>query len=151
MAGKGDEAGRAAAVAEWLDDALGRLMQLTDEAIAVVAAAEPPADVAEAEKRGRAIGVLARTAKAVAALAASPPRKPRDPEEDGMSEDDRDITDDEERTVRAELQSRLDHLLGVAERKGFGAAAAGTRDARGAAAVAEGDAEAERRSGLAAA
>jgi len=68
MAGKGDEAERAAAVAQWLDGALGRLMQLTDEAIAVVAAAEPPADVAEAEKRGRAIGVLARTAKAVAAL-----------------------------------------------------------------------------------
>lgn len=66
-----------------------------------------------------------------------------------MSEDDRDITDDEERTVRAELQSRLDHLLlGVAERKGLLVAAAGTGDARGAAAVVEGDAEAERRSGL---
>lgn len=149
MAGKEDEAERAAAVAQWLDGALGRLMQLTDEAIAVVAAAEPPADVAEAEKRGRAIGVLARTAKAVAALAAASPRKSRDPEEDGMSEDDRDITDDEEQTVRAELQSRLDHLLGVAERKGFGAAAAGAGAARGSAAAAESDAEAERRSGLA--
>lgn len=151
MAGKGDEAERAAAVAQWLDGALGRLMQLTDEAIAVVAAAEPPADVAEAEKRGRAIGVLARTAKAVAALAAASPRRTRDPEEDGMSEDDRELSDDEERTVRAELESRLDHLLGVAERKGFGATAAETGDARGAAAAAEGDAEAERRSGLAAA
>lgn len=149
MAGKGDEAERAAAVAQWLDGALGRLMQLTDEAIAVVAAAEPPADVAEAEKRGRAIGVLARTARAVAALATASPRKPRDPEEDGMSEDDRDITDDEERTVRAELQSRLDHLLGVAERKGFGATAADASAARGAAAPAEGDAEAERGTGLA--
>jgi hypothetical protein len=146
MAGKGDEAERAAAVAQWLDGALGRLMQLTDEAIAVVAAAEPPADVAEAEKRGRAIGVLARTAKAVAALAAASPRRTRDPEEDGMSEDDRELSDDEER-----LQSRLDHLLGVAERKGFGAAAAETGDARGAAAAAEGDAEVERRPGLAAA
>jgi len=163
MAGKGDEAGRAAAAAEWLDGALGRLMQLTDEAIAVVAAADPPADVAEAEKRGRAIGVLARTAKAVAALATSSPRKTRDPEEDGMSEDDRELSDDEERTVRAELQSRLDHLLWVAERKGFGAAAADAGAARGAAAAAEGeepeegeeaeaaegDAEAERVSGLA--
>lgn len=151
MAGKRDEAERAAAVAQWLDGALARLMQATDEAIAVVAAAEPPADVAEAEKRGRAIGVLARTAKAVAALAASPPRRTRDPEEDGMSEDDRELSDDEERTVRAELESRLDHLLGVAERKGFGAAAAGAGAARGAAAAAEGDAEAERRPGLAAA
>jgi len=151
MAGKGDEAERAAAVAQWLDGALGRLMQLTDEAIAVVAAAEPPADVAEAEKRGRAIGVLARTAKAVAALAAASPRRTRDPEEDGMSEDDRELSDDEERAVRAELESRLDHLLGVAERKGFGATAAGTGDARGTAAAAEGDAEAERRPGLAAA
>ncbi|SJM48509.1 hypothetical protein FM111_01450 [Brevundimonas diminuta 3F5N] len=149
MARKGDEAERAAAVAQWLDGALGRLMQLTDEAIAVVAAAEPPADVAEAEKRGRAIGVLARTARSVAALAAASPRKPRDPEEDGMSEDDRDITDDEERTVRAELQSRLDHLLGVAERKGFGATAADAGAARGAVAPAEGDAEAERGTGLA--
>lgn len=151
MAGKGDEAERAAAVAQWLDGALGRLMQLTDEAIAVVAAAEPPADVAEAEKRGRAIGVLARTARSVAALATASPRKPRAPEEDGMSEDDRDITDDEERTVRAELQSRLDHLLGVAERKGFGAEATDAGDTRGVVAAAEGDAEAERRPGLAAA
>ena len=154
MAGKGDEAGRAAAVAEWLDGALGRLMQLTDEAIAVVAAAEPPADVAEAEKRGRAIGVLARTAKAVAALAASPPRKPRDPEEDGMSEDDRDVSDAELAGLQAEFFARVDHLVAAFERKSLAAGLDREPAARGedpgAAGGDPGDAEAERRTDLAA-
>lgn len=144
MAGKGDEA------ADWLDQAFERLRGLTDQAIAVVAAAPPPSDVAEAEKRARAIGVLARTAKAVAGLAIRPARKAaRAPEEDGMSEDDRDLSDDEERAVRAELESRIDHLLGIAERKGFSAAPSGGDAARGPAAAAEGDAEADGRPGLA--
>ena len=93
MAGKGDETERAAAVAQWLDGALGRLMQLTDEAIAVVAAAEPPADVAEAEKRGRAIGVLARTAKAVAGGGDGKNRQKRSPREGGKRGEGPDPSD----------------------------------------------------------
>ena len=149
MAGKGEEAGRAAAVAEWLDDALGRLMQLTDEAIAVVAAAEPPADVAEAEKRARAIGVLARTAKAVAALEADLIRKSRSPEEDGMSDDDRDLSDAELAGLQAEFFARVDHLVAAIERKSLAAGLDREPAARtaggGAAGGREGDAEAERR------
>lgn len=86
MTGNRDEAG-------WLDEVFDRLKALTDQAIAVVAAAEAPVDVAEAEKRARAVGVLARTAKAVSALKAGPVRKIRNPEEDEMSEDDRDVSD----------------------------------------------------------
>ncbi|MNI31266.1 hypothetical protein D3C73_851420 [compost metagenome] len=145
MAGKADQA------ADWLDQVFDQLRAMTDEAIAVVAAAAPPSDAAEAEKRGRAIGVLARTAKAVAGLAIRPARKAaRNPEEDAMSEDDRELSDDEEQAVRAELESRLDHLLGVAERKGFGQATPGGGAARGVAAAAEDDAEADRGPGLAA-
>ncbi|WP_162938842.1 hypothetical protein [Brevundimonas naejangsanensis] len=48
MAGQGDEA------ADWLDQVFEQLRGLTDQAIAVVAAAAPPTDVAEAEKRARA-------------------------------------------------------------------------------------------------
>jgi len=144
MAGKGDQA------ADWLDQVFEQLRVMTDQAIAVVAAAAPPSDVAEAEKRARAIGVLARTAKAVAALAIRPARKTaRAPEEDGMSEDDRELSDDEERAVRAELESRIDHLVGIAERKGFSPAAPGGDAARGIATAAEGDAAADTGPGLA--
>lgn len=149
MAGKGDEAERAAAVAQWLDGALGRLMQLTDEAIAVVAAAEPPADVAEAEKRGRAIGVLARTAKAVAALEADMIRKSRSPEEDGMSDDHRDLSDAELAGLQAEFFARVDHLVAAIERKSLAAGLdrepAARAEGAGAAGGGQGDAEAERR------
>ena len=152
MAGKGDEAERAATVAQWLDGALGRLMQLTDEAIAVVAAAEPPADVAEAEKRGRAIGVLARTAKAVAALKSRPARKT--PDEDEMSEDDRDVSDAELAGLQAEFFARVDHLVAAFERKSLAAGvdrgAAARGEDPGAAGLDPGDAEAERRTDRAA-
>lgn len=156
MAGKADQteaAGATAAAADtgaWLGQVFAALKAATDQAIAVVAAAEPPADVAEAEKRARAVGVLARTAKAVAALTIRPARKAaRAPEEDGMSEDDRELSDDEERAVRAELESRIDHLVGIAERKGFSPAAPGGDAARGIATAAEGDAAADTGPGLA--
>ncbi|MGO4410140.1 MULTISPECIES: phage terminase large subunit family protein [unclassified Brevundimonas] len=112
MAGNRDEA-----EAGWLDAVFDQLKALTDQAIAVVAAAEAPADMAEAEKRARAVGVLARTARAVAALKASPVRKSRNPEEDEMSEDDRDISDAELAGLQAEFYARVDHLVGVVERK----------------------------------
>jgi hypothetical protein len=143
MAGKADEA-------EWLAAVFDRLKVLTDEAIAVVAAAAPPTDVAEAEKRARAVGVLARTAKAVAAL--KPARKT--PDEDEMSEDDRDVSDAELAGLQAEFLTRVDHLVGVFERKSLAAGMGGECPARaaggGVEGGAEGDAEAERRTGLAA-
>ncbi|WP_146113544.1 hypothetical protein [Brevundimonas sp. MYb52] len=145
MAGKADEAA-------WLAAVFDRLKALTDQAIAVIAAAEPPADVAEAEKRARAVGVLARTAKAVAAL--RPARKSRTSEEDEMSEDDRDVSDAELAGLQAEFFARVDHLVAAFERKsltaGLDRGAAARGEDPGAAGGDPGDAEAERRTDLAA-
>ena len=144
MTGNRDEAGQGA---DWLDEVFGRLKTLTDQAIAVVAAASAPTDVAEAEKRARAVGVLARTAKAVAALKSRPARKT--PDEDEMSEDDRDVSDAELAGLQAEFFARVDHLVAGIERKSLAAGldrepAARTAGA-GAAGGGQGDAEAERR------
>jgi hypothetical protein len=147
MAGKADET-------EWLTAVFDRLKALTDQAIAVIAAAEPPADVAEAEKRARAVGVMARTAKAVAALTLSPARKNRNPEEDEMSEDDRDVSDAELAGLQAEFFARVDHLVAAFERKSLAAGLRGEPASRGqdphAACMDPGDAEAERRTDRAA-
>jgi hypothetical protein len=145
MAGKRDETG-------WLEAVFDRLKALTDDAIAVVASAEAPLDVAEAEKRARAIGVLARTAKAVAALRSRPARKT--PEEDEMSEDDRDVSDAELAGLQAEFFARVDHLVAAFERKSLAAGLdrepASRREDPGAAGMDPGDAEAERRTDRAA-
>jgi len=145
MAGKSDETG-------WLEAVFDRLKALTDDAIAVVAAAEAPVDVAEAEKRARAVGVLARTAKAVAALRSRPARKT--PEEDEMSEDDRDVSDAELAGLQAEFFARVDHLVAAFERKSLAAGLDREPAARGEDSGAEGgdpgDAEAERRTDMAA-
>jgi hypothetical protein len=147
MAGKRDETG-------WLEAVFDRLKALTDEAIAVVAAAEAPLDVAEAEKRARAVGVLARTAKAVAALTMNAARKNRTPEEDEMSEDDRDVSDAELAGLQAEFFARVDHLVAAFERKSLAAGmdrgAASRGEDPGAAGMDPRDAEAERRTGRAA-
>lgn len=149
MAGKADQGGAAGTTAAWLGEVFVSLRAATDQAIAAVTAAEPPADVAEAEKRARAIGVLARTAKAVAALEADLIRKSRNPEEDGMSDDDRDLSDAELAGLQAEFFARVDHLVAAIERKSLAAGldrepAARTAGA-GAAGGGQGDAEAERR------
>jgi len=145
MAGKWDETG-------WLEAVFDRLKALTDDAIAVVASAEAPLDVAEAEKRARAIGVLARTAKAVAALRSRPARKT--PEEDEMSEDDRDVSDAELAGLQAEFFARVDHLVAAFERKSLAAGldrgAAARGEDPGVAGMDPGDAEAERRTDRAA-
>ncbi|WP_447909001.1 hypothetical protein [Brevundimonas bullata] len=144
MTGNGDEARQGG---DWLDEVFGRLKALTDQAIAVIAAADAPTDVAEAEKRARAVGVLARTAKAVAALKSRPARK--SPEEDEMSEDDRDVSDAELAGLQAEFFARVDHLVAAFERKSLAAGldrgAAARGEDPGAAGVDPGDAEAERR------
>lgn len=149
MAGKEGEA-----ATEWLDQVFDQLRALTDQAIAVTAAAAPPADVAEAEKRARAVGVLARTAKAVAALKPPVAGKTRHRQEDAMSEDDRDLTDAELDGLQAEFLARVDHLVAAFERKSL-ADGMGREPAEGAEGASpeggdQGDAEVERRPGLAA-
>ena len=149
MAGKADQGGAAGTTAAWLGEVFASRRAATDQAIAVVTAAEPPADVAEAEKRARAIGVLARTAKAVAALEADLIRKSRSPEEDGMSDDDRDLSDAVLAGLQAEFFARVDHLVAAIERKSLAAGLDREPAARpagaGAAGGGQGDTEAERR------
>ena len=116
-AGGGPETG--SAVQQWLDQVFGQLQALVDDAVAVLVQAEPPKDVAEAEKRARAVGVIARTAKAVAALKASARKVAGDAEDDLAGSGDV-IDEAEEQRLRAELFARVDRLFEVAEQKGYG-------------------------------
>lgn len=105
----------------WLDQVFGQLQALVDGAVEVLVQAEPPKDVAEAEKRARAVGVIARTAKAVAALRASA-RKVAGDAEDDLAGSGEVIDEAEEQRLRAELFARVDRLFEVAEQKGYGPA-----------------------------
>lgn len=117
MAGNGAADG--GAVQDWLDRVYGQLQALVDGAVEVLVEAGPPKDVAEAEKRARAVGVIARTAKAVAALKA-PPRKSSGETEDDVAGQGEVIDEAEEQRLRAELFARVDRLFEVAEQKGYG-------------------------------
>ena len=117
MAGNG--AAQQEPVQQWLDQVFGQLQAMVDQAIEVLVEAGPPKDVAEAEKRARAVGVMARTAKAVAALKTLPKKVSTDAEDD-MAERSEVIDDAEEQRLRAELFARVDHLFEVAEQKGYG-------------------------------
>lgn len=117
MAGNG--AAGVAIVEDWLDQVFGQLQALMDEAVRVLVEAEPPKDVAQAEKRARAVGVVARTVKAVAALKATG-RKVSQEVEDDLADKGVVIDDAEEQRLRTELFARVDHLFEVAEQKGYG-------------------------------
>jgi len=117
MAGNG--AAGDATVEDWLDQVFGQLRALTDEAVRVLVEAEPPKDVAQAEKRARAVGVVARTVKAVAALKATG-RKVSQEVEDDLADKGVVIDDAEEQRLRTELFARVDRLFEVAEQKGYG-------------------------------
>ena len=122
MAGNGDSGSEP--VQQWLDRVFGQLQALVDEAVQVLCEAEPPKDVVEAEKRARAVGVLARAAKAVAALKAYPKSSSRKAVgtevEDDVAGRDEPISEAEEQRLRDELFARVDRLFEVAEQKGYG-------------------------------
>ncbi len=116
MTGNQDRAAQAAAwAAAWQDDC----MTMIDEDGAVLKAAPAgPGDVAAAVRRIRAVGVVARSVRAVVAL--SPPsrsRGDRQPEEDEMKH--RDDSPENLERLRAELEARLDRLNAVFEAKGI--------------------------------
>ena len=117
MAGNG--AAAAGDIQQWLDQVFGQLQSLVDQAVKVLVEAELPKDVAEAEKRARAVGVIARTAKAVAALKASA-KKASGEAEDDLAGSGEVIDEAEEQRLRAELFARVDRLFEVAEQKGYG-------------------------------
>lgn len=116
MTGNQDRAARAAAwAAAWQDDC----MTMIDEDGAVLKdASAGPGDVAAAVRRIRAVGVVARSVRAVVAL--SPPsrsRGDRQPEEDEMKH--RDDSPENLERMRTELGARLDRLNAVLEAKGI--------------------------------
>lgn len=116
MTGNQDRAAQAAA---WAAAWQGDCMTMIDEDGAVLKAAPAgPGDVAAAVRRIRAVGVVARSVRAVVAL--SPPsrsRGDRQPEEDEMKH--RDDSPENLERLRAELEARLDRLNAVFEAKGI--------------------------------
>lgn len=119
MAGKGNDERDAAG---WLGGVLAALAGEIDNAIEDLAKAErTPGDVAAVDRRARAVANLARAARYVAGLSDRRRGRSRpedDNDEDQMSEGDREhITPEVEAELRAELQSRIDHLWRLRERK----------------------------------
>lgn len=114
MTGNQDMARR---VAAWAVSRIEDFMPMIDESVAVLRAAPPASgDIAAAERRGRAVGVLARSVKAVVALSSSPrSRGERQPEEDEMKH--RDDSPENLERMRAELAARLDRLDATFEAK----------------------------------
>ncbi len=94
-------------------------MLMIDEDVAVATAVRPAAgDLGAAERRARAVGVFARSVRAVVAL--SPPLRSggdRPLEEDEMKH--RDDSPENLERMRAELEARLDRLNAVLESKGI--------------------------------
>lgn len=131
MARNGDETGAGGESAGWLGHVCARLKAKVDETLDAVCDAPKVEGVAEAEKLARAVGVIARAAKAVAALE---PRLAADSEEDGMG--GRIYDPEETERLRRELEAdcdRLDRLLEekraeAAERKRAKAAWAARED-----------------------
>ena len=116
MTGNQDRAARAAA---WSDALQDQFMLMIDEDVAVAKAVTPTAgDLGAAERRARAVGVFARSVRAVVALS-PPPRSggDRQPEEDEMKH--RDDSPENLERMRDELEARLDRLNAVLESKGI--------------------------------
>ncbi len=115
MTGNQDRAGRAAAWSGVMQD---DFMAIVDEDVVVLKAAKPAAgDLAAAERRVRAVGVFARSVRAVVAL--SPPLRSGGDcqlEEDEMKH--RDDSPENLERMRADLETRLDRLNAVLESKG---------------------------------
>lgn len=116
MTGNQDRAARAAA---WSDAMQDDFMAIVDADVVVLKAAKPAADdLPAAERRVRAVGVFARSVRAVVAL--SPPLRSggdRQLEEDEMKH--RDDSPENLERMRAELEARLDRLNTVLESKGI--------------------------------
>lgn len=116
MTGNQDRAARAAA---WSDALQDQFMQMIDEDVAVAkAVTSVVGDLGAAERRARAVGVFARSVRAVVALS-PPPRSggDRQLEEDEMKQ--RDDSPENLERMRAELEARLDRLNAVLEAKGI--------------------------------
>lgn len=123
MAGMKDEAGRGGQGRCLAEDHLARLQNMVDEGMnALDAVVLKPGDVLAVERKTRAVGAMARTIRLVDGLRRKPGRSPDDDNEDSdMSEDETGHGDDmdpaEIAALRAELESRLDRIRTVIEKK----------------------------------
>ena len=102
----------------WGGSLRGLLQDMTEDAILMLAEAKPePGDVAAIEKRLRAIGVAARSVRAVQALNVRATANVDQAEETmgGQHDDGLDAEDTE--LLRARLQARIDHERSVIEWK----------------------------------
>jgi DNA-directed RNA polymerase specialized sigma54-like protein len=102
----------------WGGSLRGLLQDMTEDAILMLAEAKPePCDVAAIEKRLRAIGVAARSVRAVQALNVRATAN-EDQAEDTMGGQHDDGLDAEDTEVlRARLQARIDRTRAVVEWK----------------------------------
>ena len=115
MTGNQDRAARTAA---WADARQDDLMAIIDADLAAIKAAAPTSDdPGAAERRVRAVGVFARSVRAVVALSSLPQSGGRQLEEGEMKH--RDDTPENLERMRAELETRLDRLSAVLESKGI--------------------------------
>ena len=116
MTGNQDKAARAAA---WAGDLQEQFMAIVDTDVGILKAASPAAgDLGAAERRVRAVGVFARSVRAVVALSPSS----RSGGDRQLEEDEMKPRDDSPETLermRAELETRLDRLNAVLEAKGI--------------------------------
>jgi hypothetical protein len=123
MAGKKDEAGRDGQARCLADDHLLQLQSMIDEGVAALAACPlKPGDVLGIERKTRAIGVMARSIKLVDGLRRKPGKSAGDDHEDqDMNHDETgrgDAMDPAQvAALRAELESRLDWIRTVIEKK----------------------------------
>lgn len=118
MTGKSEQSG--AGAAEWAARMHALLTEEVEAVVEALKAKRPTADEGDAalDRRARTITSTARSVKAVAAVIEPPRARARQDAEDGMNEKDIDDIDPAELArIRAELESKLDHVAGLREQK----------------------------------
>lgn len=118
MTEESDESG--AGAADWAARMHARLVQEVEAMIEALPEKRPGAgtDDVTLERRARTITSIARSVKTVAAIMERPRGRARAEAEDGMNEKDIDDIDAADLVrIRAELESKLEHVSGLLEQK----------------------------------
>lgn len=135
MAGMKDEAGRGGGTRCLAEDHLILLQSMVDDGMEALAAVGlKPGDVLAVERKMRAVASMVRSIKLVDSLRPKPGKTHgHDDEEPDMSEDEIGHGDDmdpaEVAALRAELESRLDRIRTVIEKKRVAGRSDGATDA----------------------
>lgn len=116
MTENSNSAERAAA---WAAALQAQLMPIIDRGVGIVAKQVPTeGDIAVVERQARAVGVIARSARAIVALTPAP-RGTRNTEAEEEGIQHRDDSPESLERMRAELETRLDRLNAVLDAKGI--------------------------------